>query len=188
MTDPLDGLDTVQPIDSGALMAEVRAEVERRRAAGEYPPSLDDVPPFGDLGLEDELVASIHRLETLARIPGVTPVIEETVDPTVEPPDGFAHRTPRQAVLDRGLIAARAVARRVIGGRLETIVRQGAEYLMASARHGRIVVARLLDLERRVRALEDARAGVATDPGSDDTHDRSRPGPAPGGAGRPPGA
>ena len=71
--DPSRALDEVQPIDSGALMREVREEVERRRAEGKYPPALDDVPPFEDLGLEDDLVASVHRLESLSRIPGITP-------------------------------------------------------------------------------------------------------------------
>lgn len=161
--DPRRGLDEVQPIDSAALMAEVRAEVERRRAAQEYPRSLDDVPPFDDLGLEDELVASIHRLETLARIPGVTPVIEEMAPGPAVAPAGFDGRSGRQVLLDRGLVAARAIARRVVGPRLENIVRQGAEYLMASAQHGRAVVARILDLERRVRTLEE-QVGGAPDP------------------------
>ena len=158
-SDPRRALDEVQPIDSEALMAEVRAEVERRRAAGEYPPSLDDVPPFGDLALEDELVASLHRLETLSRIPGVTPVIEEVAAPGgAAQPAGFDVPTGRQALLHRSLVVGRAVARRLVGPRLERVVRQGAEYLMASAHHGRIVVQRVLDLERRVRALEEVRA------------------------------
>src|SRR5437867_442419 len=125
--DPRRALDDEQPIDSAALMREVREEVERRRAAGEYPPSLDDVPAFGDLGLEDDLVASVHRLESLSRIPGVTPVIDEVGPGPVEQPAGFARSSGRAAVVDRGLVAARAVARRVIGPRLEAVVRQAAD-------------------------------------------------------------
>jgi hypothetical protein len=153
--DPLAGLDTVQPIDSAALMREVQAEVERRRAAGEYPPGLDDVPPFGDLALEDDLVASVHRLESLSRIPGVTPVIEEVTSGPVAQPAGFNRRSTKAVLLDRGLVAGRAMARRVVGPRLERVVRQGAEYLMASAQHARVVTARILDIERRLRELED---------------------------------
>src|SRR5436309_9191873 len=88
--DPRRALDAVQPIDSGALMREVREEVERRRAEGKYPPALDDVPPFDDLGLEDDLVASVHRLESLSRIPGITPVINEMEPVAGAPPEGFA--------------------------------------------------------------------------------------------------
>ena len=152
--DPRRGLDEIQPIDSGALMAEIRAEVERRRSAGEYPRSLDDVPPFGDLGLDDDLVASVHRLETLARIPGVTPVVEEVGPGPTADPAGFDRKSRKAMLIDRGLIAARAAARKAVGDRLERVVRQGAEYLMASARHGRIVTGRILALEDRVRTLE----------------------------------
>src|SRR2546427_12033160 len=139
-------------------MREVRDEVERRRAAGKYPPALDDVPPFDDLALEDELVASVHRLESLSHIPGVTPVIHEMASGPVGPPDGFARpRNRRAQVMNQALVRGRAVARKVIGPRLEGIIRHGADYLMASARHSRIVTGRILELERRVRELEDAK-------------------------------
>jgi hypothetical protein len=153
--DPRRALDEVDQIDSEALMREVRIEVERRRAAGEYPSSLDDVPPFEDLGLEDDLVASVHRLEGLSRIPGVTPVLPEVGGGAARLPTGLPAGHAPTTMLDRGLVAARAVARRVVGPRLENVVRQGAEYLMASAHHSRLVVARILDVERRLRALEE---------------------------------
>lgn len=160
MTDrpnPQRGLDDVQPVDSAALMADIRAEVERRRAAGAYPRSLDDLPPFADLGLDDELVASIHRLESLSRIPGITPVIEEVAPGPEGPvqPAGHEGRSRGAVMVDRGLVLARAVARRAVGPRLERVVRTGAEYLMASAHHGRIVVTRILANEARVARLEE---------------------------------
>ena len=153
-SDPRRALDEVQPIDSGALMREVREEVERRRAQGLYPPALDDVPPFGDLGLDDDLVASMHRLESLSRIPGITPVVEEIGAGPGESPIDYQRRTRKAALVDRGLYAARLVARRVVGPTLERVVRAGADYLMAAAQHGRISTGRILDLERRVAELE----------------------------------
>ncbi|HET9050058.1 MAG TPA: hypothetical protein VFO60_00045 [Candidatus Dormibacteraeota bacterium] len=133
MTDSADGTERVDP---QAVVAEIRAEVARRRAAGDYPADLLR-------RLEAELMPAdtAPPLEALAHL--------ETVRPL----------SSTRAVAGRAAVVAKRAVRRAMAWYVRPITEDQTRFNFAAVR-------RIHDLEERVAALEAAgtQDAAPTDP------------------------
>lgn len=117
--------DEAHAVDAAAVVAEIRAEVERRRAAGAYPREL-----LARLDTEFEPLAPEQPLEAMAHL--------ETVRPL---------GSPRQ-LLGRAAVAAKRAVRRGIAWYVRPLAEDQSRFNFA-------VVRRLYELESRLARLED---------------------------------
>ena len=120
---PMDEEST--PVDAAAVVAGIRAEVARKRAAGDYPQALLDRldAEFDPIGPEPPLEAMAHL---------------ETVRPIGSP----------RRLLGRGAVTAKRAVRRGIAWYVRPLTEDQTRFNFA-------VVRRLYELENRIAHLEE---------------------------------
>lgn len=175
------------------LTRQVRERVERRRAAGFYGRRELDNVPFSELALNDDLAASANRLAAAADIEGLVPDVyglaphelrqanakrpgdeiaengdsNEADEPgprrgstsTLSAPD-----RPLRAMVERGSALARRAMRAVVGERVDRFLERSLEYFAETALFAELATRRILELEARVAALEEAVAASGRRP------------------------
>ena len=120
--------------DVAAIVAEIQAEVERKRAAGVYPAAL-----------LDRLGTELHPDEGLE--PPETAVLIESARPIVS----------TRPVVGEAVVFAKRVLRRLISWYVAPIARDQTRFNLAILRE-------LRSLERRMARLEDQAQSAAEDP------------------------
>lgn len=144
-------------VDVEALMEEVRARADRRRASGIYDDEMRE-PALVELALYDDLAASTNRLQAAARLPGLVPALSP-----VPPGGGVDEEKPGEegspeithGAIDRAMAMARRVLRKAIGDRLDNFMTGVAEFVTESSYNSRIATERIISLERRIAELEE---------------------------------
>lgn len=162
-------MEREEKVDVAALMDEVRRRVAERRAAGEYPPELDDERPFAELAFYDELAASANRVASSAVIPEITPKLRPRL-PGETGLIGMADEDAEELTLadlglvDKGLVLARRATRKVVGARIDNFINHVASFMLTAAESSKLAAERIIALERRVAELEATTAATAAAP------------------------